>query len=210
MRSGIPLGRLLFQRCRRWRYWFSGSGWQARSSSAWALITRVTLAHWPHPGPRPRHRLAHPGVAVHLPVPGAPARGARGAGCGDHLDESRRHRRVGDGVPRRAPDLDTGRRTGTRCRRGAGRLRGPADHHRRGRHRRAAAARRVAQPRRGRRLPAAVLLRRRLPRDRRPTERRSPAAGGRAGHGHAVHRAPTRGRRRARSRPSCCSTPPCA
>ena len=60
--------------------------------SGWALIARCDLAHWPHPRPRPDQRLAHPGAAVHLPVPGAPARRARRAGCRDHLDESRRHR----------------------------------------------------------------------------------------------------------------------
>ena len=112
MRWAIPLARLRFRRCRRWRCWCSGSGWPARSCRGWALLARVT---WPT-GRTLVHVLISglltQALAVHLPVPGADARRARRARRGDHLDEPRGHRAAGGDVPRRGPDLDAGRRAG--------------------------------------------------------------------------------------------------
>ena len=210
MRSGIPLARLLFRRCRRWRCWYSGSGWPARSCRAWALIARVT---WPT-GRTLVHVLVTGLLTQALQficsVPGADARRARRAGRRGHLDESRRHRPAGGGVPRRGPDLDAGRRLGPRRPRGAGRLRGTAGRHRRSRHRRAAAARRAGQPRRGRGLSAAVLLRRGLPATAALQNGVALLPVAVLAVVHAVHGRSTRGRRRARWPPSCCSTRPCA
>ena len=79
-------------------------GLAAAILAGWAMLAKCDLAQRPHADARPDQRTARPGRALHLPLRGVDAWRPCGAGCGDHLDEPRRHRGAGGDVPRREPD----------------------------------------------------------------------------------------------------------